>query len=157
MAGVARSGFQAVATAVWSLVAVASRAVNTTLWNGSAVATPNVAGYPLVDLRYVLGNLINAMQAGRIDAYLGARAVGMLGWTVDQYEESVAFTLSNQDKDVTIPAIASGASWVLLQGHHNGHIARYGILNATTVRFRSQDASSPGTITVAFSVIQGPE
>jgi hypothetical protein len=38
MAGIARSGFQAMANAVWSLVAVVSRAVNVTHYNGTAIA-----------------------------------------------------------------------------------------------------------------------
>jgi hypothetical protein len=87
---VTRSGFQAVANAIWSLVAVAGRAVNVTHANGTAlnspqgtrmdvdsvnvrwtnqtIPAPNVAGYPLVDTTFHRGSLENALIGGRRDA-----------------------------------------------------------------------------------------
>lgn len=40
--------------------------VNVTQWNGAAVATPAVAGVPIVDLKYILGSVLTEGVAGRL-------------------------------------------------------------------------------------------
>lgn len=47
-------------------------------WSGAAVPVPGNAGYPEVDVRYVRNALINALQAGRLDSYVGAMAADVV-------------------------------------------------------------------------------
>jgi hypothetical protein len=57
-----------------SITTTVSGGVNVTQWNGSAVAAPNVAGVPLVDLGYVAGSAVNTAAA-----QLGVNAVNIAG------------------------------------------------------------------------------
>jgi hypothetical protein len=70
MFSVTRTGYQAVANAIWSLVAIASRGVNVELWRGSA---PNV------------------LQSGRVDAHVGSMGVNVtVGSNLDKTNYHVA-------------------------------------------------------------------
>jgi hypothetical protein len=76
---------------------------NVTQWNSSAVATPNVAGYPLVDLKYVLGT-ISPATAGFVGvdwAHVNAptSTVGLTNTTI-----STSQTVNSVTSAVSLPA-----------------------------------------------------
>lgn len=68
-AGTFASGVPSVNAAQWGGTAVASASVrsNVIQWNSSAVATPNAAGYPLVDVAKVAGSAAS-LVAGAVEA-----------------------------------------------------------------------------------------
>lgn len=53
-------------------------AVNVSRWNGTAVATPTVAGVPEVDVTHVAGSVVNALVGGRVDCSVGAMATSVI-------------------------------------------------------------------------------
>lgn len=50
--------------------------VDVTKWNGTAVATPNTAGKPLIDVDLWRGTQPNTLTSGRVEALVGAYASG---------------------------------------------------------------------------------
>ena len=52
--------------------------LNVTKWLGTAVATPNTAGVPLVDTHYHRGTAENVVIAGRRDVNIGAVQTGAI-------------------------------------------------------------------------------
>ena len=75
--------------------------------NGTAVATPNVAGVPLVDVGYWRGTQPNVLVSNRVDSSVGAMASGSLTATAIA---SAAFTNAKFATDTILMNIRSGTA-----------------------------------------------
>lgn len=143
----------------WGIAAVtlaADQAVNVTKWNGSSVAAPNVAGVPKVDVVDWLGSAPNALQAGRVDSYLGAIASGVIAaasfaaGALDGVWSTGTRTLTSFG--TLVADIWSNATRTLSAFAFNVTVGD--VLAAALAKFFTQDSGSTYAASVSGSVVK---
>lgn len=142
--GVYRSGFQSVANAIWSLVAVALKTVNVTNWNGSAP---------------------NNLNSGRVDAFIDVTQKTGYALTPGSYSVrasssqsitgSMSGTGTNQSLAISIAAVTTTRAHGIFGGNShssndpsNQMFARGRITSSTVYTIARFNGFSGDTTTV---------
>jgi hypothetical protein len=142
--------------------------LNTAQWSGTNVATPNVAGVPLVDTHYHRGSVENALISGRRD--VNAQVVGdKTGYslTAGSYSTRASSTqrgtVTIAAADLTATAAISSVTTTRAHETYSGQLtsadagehlvqARMDLTNATTITATRWVQSGVNAITVGFTV-----
>jgi len=97
-------------------------------WKGDPIQNPNAQGVPFVDLGYVHGNVVNNLQSGRFDSYVGAAANAVVG-TADS---GSATTLVDSERAESQPNHWHGALLRMTSGANAGLARRVSLFNSGT-------------------------
>lgn len=130
-----------VATLVWKVVTVANRSVNATYWNGTAVASPDTAGYPKVTIKSGTGTGELSLSSGAV--------------TVGTNNDKTGYTASTVS-DKTGYALAAGASgWSAIKSIQYGTYTFAGGATTATATISSVTTGKTALIFLGFAIEKG--